>query len=299
MDRALREFPVPVPARMRALPVDRRGYPVPASWKSSTPAGFQDRLAEPHGALRRPSAVLDLRRGDGRQDGLRAGSDCCINRISSEPPSHYECAHFAAVACPFLAHPQAKRPIRPAKVKMVKPGGDMSLHNPGVACIWVTKRYAITRVSNGVLFEVGEPERVEFFAHARPARSRRRATFSARLAQQIRVNAIAPGVPATEGLAALGIEGETARNAEATLGMGRLGQPDDIARIALFLASGQHAWLTGERIAASVDSDRQSIIGDVRVPASLQLEHADNPLPSRSVIPGTLRVTYGERPCLN
>jgi 3-oxoacyl-[acyl-carrier protein] reductase len=33
--------------------------------------------------------------------------------------------------------------------------------------------------------------------------------------------------------------------------LGRLGQPDDIARVAVFLASEESAWLTGERITAS------------------------------------------------
>ena len=33
--------------------------------------------------------------------------------------------------------------------------------------------------------------------------------------------------------------------------LGRIGQPDDIARVAVFLASDDAAWLTGERIAAS------------------------------------------------
>ena len=69
--------------------------------------------------------------------------------------------------------------------------------------------------------------------------------------RKIRVNAIAPGMTATEGLAAMGIKGETARTMGATLPMGRLGQPDDIARVALFLASDQSGWLTGERITAS------------------------------------------------
>ena len=69
--------------------------------------------------------------------------------------------------------------------------------------------------------------------------------------RKIRVNAIAPGMTATEGLAAMGIEGETARTMGATLPMGRLGQPDDIAQVALFLASDQSGWLTGERITAS------------------------------------------------
>jgi 3-oxoacyl-[acyl-carrier protein] reductase len=33
--------------------------------------------------------------------------------------------------------------------------------------------------------------------------------------------------------------------------LGRIGQPDDIARVAVFLASEDSAWLTGERLMAS------------------------------------------------
>ena len=67
----------------------------------------------------------------------------------------------------------------------------------------------------------------------------------------IRVNAIAPGPTETEGLAAFGVTAETAKAMGFTLPMGRLGQPDDIARVALFLASDQSAWVTGERISVS------------------------------------------------
>jgi len=67
----------------------------------------------------------------------------------------------------------------------------------------------------------------------------------------IRVNTIAPGMTATEGLAAAGIAGERAKDIGATLPMGRMGQPDDIARVAVFLASDQSAWVTGERITVS------------------------------------------------
>jgi 3-oxoacyl-[acyl-carrier protein] reductase len=69
--------------------------------------------------------------------------------------------------------------------------------------------------------------------------------------RKIRVNAIAPGTTQTEGLAVAGIEGETAKNIAATLPMGRLGKPDDIARVAVFLASDDSAWLTGERVTVS------------------------------------------------
>jgi 3-oxoacyl-[acyl-carrier protein] reductase len=69
--------------------------------------------------------------------------------------------------------------------------------------------------------------------------------------RNIRVNAIAPGMTETEGLAVVGIDGETAKSMGASLPMGRLGRPDDIARVAVFLASDQSGWLTGERISAS------------------------------------------------
>jgi 3-oxoacyl-[acyl-carrier protein] reductase len=69
--------------------------------------------------------------------------------------------------------------------------------------------------------------------------------------RRIRVNAIAPGMTETEGLAVAGIDGETAKNLGAALPMGRVGTPDDIASVAVFLASDQSAWLTGERITAS------------------------------------------------
>jgi 3-oxoacyl-[acyl-carrier protein] reductase len=67
----------------------------------------------------------------------------------------------------------------------------------------------------------------------------------------IRVNAIAPGMTETEGFAAAGLSAESAKTLGFSLPMGRLGKPDDIARVALFLASDQSAWVTGERISVS------------------------------------------------
>ena len=67
----------------------------------------------------------------------------------------------------------------------------------------------------------------------------------------IRVNAIAPGMTETEGFAAAGLSAKSAKSLGFTLPMGRLGKPEDIARVALFFASDQSAWVTGERISAS------------------------------------------------
>jgi 3-oxoacyl-[acyl-carrier protein] reductase len=69
--------------------------------------------------------------------------------------------------------------------------------------------------------------------------------------RKIRVNAIAPGMTETDAVKKLGISLEVANAIGAPIPLGRLGQPDDIARVALFLASDQSSWLTGERITAS------------------------------------------------
>ena len=70
--------------------------------------------------------------------------------------------------------------------------------------------------------------------------------------RKIRVNAIAPGGVETEGTHSGGIMGSDFEKAMiASTPLGRFGQPDDIARVAVFLASEDSAWLTGERLTAS------------------------------------------------
>ncbi len=71
-------------------------------------------------------------------------------------------------------------------------------------------------------------------------------------ARGIRVNAIAPGPVVTEGFQQTGIVGsEMEKQFIADTPLGRIGQPADIARVAVFLASDEAAWLTGERIGVS------------------------------------------------
>jgi 3-oxoacyl-[acyl-carrier protein] reductase len=70
--------------------------------------------------------------------------------------------------------------------------------------------------------------------------------------RKIRVNAINPGVVETEGTQTAGFVGsdfETGIVAQTPLG--RTGQPRDIANVAVFLASDDAAWLTGEKLTAS------------------------------------------------
>ena len=70
--------------------------------------------------------------------------------------------------------------------------------------------------------------------------------------RNIRVNTIAPGGVETEGLHTLGIIGsDFEKQMVAQTPLGRLGQPGDIAPIAVFLASADSGWLTGETLSVS------------------------------------------------
>lgn len=70
--------------------------------------------------------------------------------------------------------------------------------------------------------------------------------------RKIRVNAINPGVVVTEGAHSAGIVGANLDAwALSQTPLGRLGQPDDIASIAVFLASDDARWMTGEHLVAS------------------------------------------------
>jgi 3-oxoacyl-[acyl-carrier protein] reductase len=67
--------------------------------------------------------------------------------------------------------------------------------------------------------------------------------------RKIRVNSINPGVIETEGAHALGIIGsDFEKNVLAQTPLGRIGQPDDVAKVALFLASEDSGWISGESI---------------------------------------------------
>ncbi len=70
--------------------------------------------------------------------------------------------------------------------------------------------------------------------------------------RKIRVNALNPGMVETEGTQTAGFIGSDfhAEAIEQTP-LGRIGQPNDIASIAVFLASDDSYWLTGEHLFAS------------------------------------------------
>jgi 3-oxoacyl-[acyl-carrier protein] reductase len=82
-------------------------------------------------------------------------------------------------------------------------------------------------------------------------------TIAATLAKEfsgkkIRVNTIAPGMVETEGAHSGGIIGsEFEETIKSQTPLGRIGQPGDIASVAVFLASDDSAWVNGEKISVS------------------------------------------------
>jgi 3-oxoacyl-[acyl-carrier protein] reductase len=67
--------------------------------------------------------------------------------------------------------------------------------------------------------------------------------------RNIRVNSINPGMVETEGVHAAGfVESDLRKEFEARTPLGRIGQPEDIAPAAVFLASSDAAWVTGETL---------------------------------------------------
>ncbi|HEX6430390.1 MAG TPA: glucose 1-dehydrogenase [Niastella sp.] len=72
-------------------------------------------------------------------------------------------------------------------------------------------------------------------------------------AKKVRINSVLPGATETEGAASAGVTpgSEYEKMFVANTPLGRRGQPEDIAKAVVFLASDDAAWITGEQISVS------------------------------------------------
>lgn len=162
-----------MPDRIRRLPV-ARGYPVPwfVEWVDGVP---EFRVMDIRKFARAIKERLCWVCGDrmGKHAAFVVGPMCAVNRTSSEPPSHLECARWSARFCPFLSRPHMVR--REDEVVNATLAGEASiLRNPGVALVWVTTSFTLYRApanaaATGYLFEMGTPHTVEWYTEGRPA----------------------------------------------------------------------------------------------------------------------------------
>lgn len=100
------------------------------------------------------------------------GPMCAVNRVTSEPPNHSECAIFSAQACPFLTRPHMRRNKSELPEETKNPAGIFVERNPGCACVWVTKTFNVFRPhagGDGILLRLGDPTSVLWFAEGKQA----------------------------------------------------------------------------------------------------------------------------------
>ncbi len=170
----------PLPRRMRSLPIDERGYPVPWFVQWFLPDG----TATNPGVGKPDFRVADGRKRDaavkhrlcwlcgenlGKQFAFVISPMCAVNRVSGDPPSHVSCAEFAAIACPFLARPKALR-----REAGLPDGGKIPgfgiMRNPGVALVWITTGYELVDDGKGgFVLRIGGPAGLLWYAEGRQA----------------------------------------------------------------------------------------------------------------------------------
>lgn len=162
----------PLPEKMRQLPRDHRGFPIP--WfVAELPDGTRDfRIAsaeKKHKAVRYQLCWVCGQKL-GTYKAFVIGPMCAVNRNTAEPPCHLECAHFSAIACPFLSKPRMKRNEKGLEdVGAVDPAGVFLTRNPGCTCLWVTKTFRIRPTGPDWLISLGEPTDVRWFCQSQEA----------------------------------------------------------------------------------------------------------------------------------
>jgi hypothetical protein len=169
----------PLPPNIAKLPIDDRGYPVPwfVGWVNGKPEFRSADRRKLVAAIKQDLCWVCGKRIAGDKVFV-IGPMCTINRVSSEPPSHQECAEFSVQGCPFLSKPHMVRSERPMPDGRSLPppeaaAGYMIERNPGVIACWYTSSWSVFPDGSGragkFLFRIGEPKFVDWWTLGRRA----------------------------------------------------------------------------------------------------------------------------------
>jgi hypothetical protein len=168
---------------MESLPRNEQGYPIPWFVAHQDDGTRDFRIAGEEqwiDAIRFKKCWV-CGKPKGRYHAFLIGPMCAVNRITSEPPSHLECATYSALCCPFMASPQMVRRDKHKPEGVIPPPGIHLDRNPGVGLVWVTTSFDITIVpeqrdddgnivfNKGRLVRLGDPTELHWYATGRPA----------------------------------------------------------------------------------------------------------------------------------
>lgn len=165
-----------LPQRLRSLPI-QNGYPVP--WFVAEVDGAYDfRVVDERKFA--PAIKKRLCWVCGQKLGaylaFAIGPMCLINRTTSEPPTHRECAEWSAKACPFLIQRLEVRRESHLPEGLKQAPGFHSPRQPGAVCIYITKSFQAFKVptdvagaGSGRLIDLGEPVEVLWMRQGRTA----------------------------------------------------------------------------------------------------------------------------------
>lgn len=156
-----------IPPRIKKLPRDHRDFPIP--WFVAVlQDGTRDfRVADEkkkYEAIRFGKCWV-CGEPTGTYKAFVIGPMCVVNRTTAEPPCHLDCAVFSVQACPFLSRPKMRRNEKDMPGEGVDPPGIMIKRNPGVICIYISRRFSWREG----LIRLMEPHETMWFSEGKPA----------------------------------------------------------------------------------------------------------------------------------
>jgi ferredoxin len=166
---------VPVPSRLLSLPILRQ-YPVPWFVAQLANGDFDFRVIN---HAKKSVAVGQNRcwicgQRLGKYVAFNGGPRAILGRLSTEPPSHRECAEFAARACPFMIGKEKEhRAIEAELRQQVRSDPHQETKNPGLALVWITTGFhtSVQTVDGNdyLLFAISPAKEVLWFKDGRAA----------------------------------------------------------------------------------------------------------------------------------
>ena len=146
-----------------------------------------------------------------------------LEQVTAE---HFQRQYSVNVLGPLLATREAVSRFNPAGGSVINISSVVSVYTPPASAVYSGTKAALDAMTRVLAKELGP--------------------------RKIRVNAINPGMVETEGVHAAGFaEGDFRKQVEASSPLGRIGQPHDIAPAAVYLASDDSSWVTGETLVIS------------------------------------------------